>query len=141
MKDNKILNEDMKYISEKFGKQDVFNNKRILITGCAGFLGYYFTNYFLYLMKNGCKIKSLVLLDNFIIRKPDWIKDIEAKEKHVELHTFDISKDKLASINSAKEADYVIHMASIASPTFYRQFPLETVDANIWGLRNLLDFY
>ena len=32
-------------------------------------------------------------------------------------------------------------MASIASPTFYRKFPIETVDANIWGLRDLLDFY
>jgi UDP-glucuronate decarboxylase len=32
-------------------------------------------------------------------------------------------------------------MASIASPSFYRQYPLETMDANIWGLRRLLDFY
>ncbi len=35
----------------------------------------------------------------------------------------------------------MVHMASIASPTFYRQYPLETIDANIWGLRSLLDFY
>jgi UDP-glucuronate decarboxylase len=32
-------------------------------------------------------------------------------------------------------------MASIASPTFYRKYPLVTLDANIWGLRNLLDTY
>ncbi|MGY4473567.1 nucleoside-diphosphate-sugar epimerase [Bradyrhizobium sp. USDA 3364] len=32
-------------------------------------------------------------------------------------------------------------MASIASPTFYRQYPVETIDANIWGLRRLLEFY
>ena len=32
-------------------------------------------------------------------------------------------------------------MASIASPVFYREHPIETLDANIWGLRNLLDFY
>jgi UDP-glucuronate decarboxylase len=32
-------------------------------------------------------------------------------------------------------------MASIASPSFYRQYPLETVDANVWGLRSLLEFY
>jgi UDP-glucuronate decarboxylase len=32
-------------------------------------------------------------------------------------------------------------MASVASPTFYRQFPLETMDANIWGLRRLFEFY
>ena len=32
-------------------------------------------------------------------------------------------------------------MASIASPTFYRKYPIETLDANIWGLRSLLEFY
>jgi UDP-glucuronate decarboxylase len=32
-------------------------------------------------------------------------------------------------------------MASIASPMFYRKYPIETLDANIWGLRSLLDFY
>ena len=32
-------------------------------------------------------------------------------------------------------------MASIASPSFYRKYPIETLDANIWGLRRLLDFY
>jgi UDP-glucuronate decarboxylase len=32
-------------------------------------------------------------------------------------------------------------MASIASPTFYRMYPLQTIDANIWGLRRLLDLY
>ena len=36
---------------------------------------------------------------------------------------------------------YLIHAASIASPSFYRKFPLETIDANIWGLRKILDFY
>jgi UDP-glucuronate decarboxylase len=32
-------------------------------------------------------------------------------------------------------------MASIASPMFYRKYPIETLDANIWGLRSLLDYY
>ena len=49
--------------------------------------------------------------------------------------------DKIEQINHAKEARYVIHGASIASPSFYRMHPVETVDANIWGLRSLLDFY
>jgi nucleoside-diphosphate-sugar epimerase len=36
--------------------------------------------------------------------------------------------------------DYIIHAAGIASPIFYRQRPLECIDANIVGLRNLLDY-
>jgi len=35
--------------------------------------------------------------------------------------------------------DYVIHAAGIASPAVYRRYPLETMDANINGLRALLD--
>ena len=32
-------------------------------------------------------------------------------------------------------------MASIASPTFYRKYPIQTIEANIWGLKWLLDDY
>jgi len=35
--------------------------------------------------------------------------------------------------------EYVIHAASIASPKFYRLRPIETMDANVNGLRALLD--
>jgi UDP-glucuronate decarboxylase len=34
----------------------------------------------------------------------------------------------------------VIHAASIASPIFYRRYPIETMDANVNGLRNLLEY-
>jgi len=37
-------------------------------------------------------------------------------------------------------SDFIIHAASIASPIYYRIYPLETMDANVIGLRNLLDF-
>ena len=33
----------------------------------------------------------------------------------------------------------MIHAAGIASPMVYRRYPLETMDANINGLRQLLD--
>ena len=35
---------------------------------------------------------------------------------------------------------YIIHAAGIASPTIYRAHPIETMDANINGLRTLLDY-
>ena len=36
--------------------------------------------------------------------------------------------------------DYIVHSASVASPTYYRKYPIETIDANVRGLRNLLDY-
>ena len=37
------------------------------------------------------------------------------------------------------EWQYLIHAASIASPIYYRKHPIETMDANVNGLRLLLD--
>jgi len=34
----------------------------------------------------------------------------------------------------------VIHAAGIASPTYYRKYPIETMDANVTGLRALLEY-
>lgn len=35
--------------------------------------------------------------------------------------------------------DWIIHGASIASPTVYRRYPLETIDANVAGTRHMLE--
>lgn len=36
---------------------------------------------------------------------------------------------------------YIIHAASIASPTYYRKDPIGTMDANVNGLRMLLEYF
>ncbi len=141
MVNNEILQIDMKHVFMGFGDLKHFEGKTVLITGCAGFLGFYFSNFFKYLMENDVDIKSLILLDNFFLGKPEWIREIENIESRISVYTFDVSKDDIASIDFAEKADYVIHMASIASPTYYRKYPIQTVDANIWGLRKLLEFY
>ncbi len=138
---NIIVEQDLDYIFKEFKQSDLFKNKVVLITGCAGFLGFYFIQFFCSLANRGIHLKHLILLDNFILGIPSWIETIKQSHPQVSLHTFDISKNDIATIDLAAQADYVIHMASIASPVFYRQYPLETVDANIWGLRKLLDFY
>ena len=35
--------------------------------------------------------------------------------------------------------DYLIHGASIASPIFYRKYPIDTIKVNVLGLINILD--
>jgi nucleoside-diphosphate-sugar epimerase len=39
-----------------------------------------------------------------------------------------------------EDFQYIIHAACIASPTYYRRCPIETMDANVNGLRFLLDY-
>ena len=116
-----------------------FKDSTVLITGCAGFLGYYMMQFFAAKAEE-LEIKQIIGLDNFMLGQPGWIKKLEENPR-VTLRKFDIIKDSIADIERAAEADFIIHMASIASPMFYRKYPIETLDANIWGLRSLLDFY
>lgn len=136
-----IKQEDMNYIYEHLSKdeREKLNGATILITGCGGFLGYYFMNFFENFEKE-LGIKKVIALDNFMLGNPTWIEKMQ-KNPLFEIRKFDIITDDVAEIKESGEADFIIHMASIASPMFYRQYPIETLDANIWGLRSLLDFY
>ncbi len=116
-----------------------FSSKTILITGCAGFIGYYMVNFFSK-YRDILKIQNVICLDNFMLGKPKWM-DQFTEDPFFIVKKFDIIKDNIQDIEYAQNANYIIHMASIASPTFYRMYPIETLDANIWGLRNLFDFY
>ncbi len=131
-----ILADDLAAIDAALDERDALKGATILVTGCAGFLGYMFMQYLARL--EGVK---LIALDSFLLGKPAWLTNLTAKRTNITLHSFDIAKGSIADIPGAGKADYVIHMASIASPPFYREYPLETLDANIWGLRKLLDFY
>ncbi|MBU5488430.1 NAD-dependent epimerase/dehydratase family protein [Clostridium sp. MSJ-8] len=138
---NKILDSDLQYTYKRLSEEEVNRLKQsiIIITGCAGFLGYYFTH-FLYKFRNELELKKVICLDNFMLGYPKWIDKFKSDERFV-IEKFDIIKDKISDIDGAEDADYIIHMASIASPMFYRKYPIETLDANIWGLRSLLDYY
>lgn len=137
----KTLIEDLEYTLNKLSEEEInkLSNSTILITGCAGFLGFYYMNFFYY-HREKLNLKKVIALDNFMLGYPKWIEQMKLDDKF-EIEKFDIITDDISSIEGADSADYVIHMASIASPIFYRKYPIETLDANIWGLRSLLDYY
>lgn len=135
--------EDLERVHQAIGAraQERFTDATILITGCAGFLGFYLTQY---LVRNASAlgIRKVIGLDTFLLDEPAWLAELSRSAPGVFVaRRFDISRDSLAAIDGASGAHFVIHAASIASPSFYRRFPLETIDANIWGLRSILDFY
>jgi UDP-glucuronate decarboxylase len=137
---NKIVFEDLKNIHDSItNKKHMFENSNIFITGCAGFLGYYFMSFF-DKYKNDLKINSIVGVDNFRVGNPHWLNDI-IENGNINVQEFDIIKEDLAKINLKKDNSFIIHMASIASPTFYRKYPIETIEANVFGLKRLMDTY
>jgi UDP-glucuronate decarboxylase len=140
--ENVVVKSDLEYVHSCLSEhQNKFKGATVLMTGCAGFLGFYMLNY-LVRYSSELGIKKVIGLDNFIIDKPEWIELLESKNQEIfKVHNFDIANDNLSDVTGLDEANYIIHAASIASPIFYRQYPLQTVDANVWGLRKLLDFY
>lgn len=114
---------------------DALAGSEVILTGGAGFLGYNFVLSICEFNRRnpGAEIR-LNVIDNFIRGCPPWLEKA-AREPCIRLLQHDITRP----LPSDARADYVIHAASIASPMYYRKHPIETMDANVQGLRNLLD--
>lgn len=113
-----------------------FKDSNILITGFAGSLGYTLLHFFgLYAKKLG--INKIYGIDNFVFGYPKWLEFFQGNSLF-DLRNLDITN---CDLEFALDTDYIFHMASLASPVYYRQYPLETIDADVLGLRRLLDFY
>jgi UDP-glucuronate decarboxylase len=140
---NKVLLDDLAAIFDKLSpkEKEKLKDATILITGCGGFLGYYFMHFFAHYAEE-LRIKKIIALENFLTGSKDWLEDLAARHQdRILLREFNVISDNIAEVEDAVSANVIIHLASIASPTFYRIYPLETVDANITGLRRLLDLY
>lgn len=134
-----VIDTDLDYICENLSKElDQMAAGRLLITGGAGFLGYYLVQTITHWNRKVSDDKkiSLTVFDNFMRGKPPWLAAL-ADGNELTLRTHDIT-DPLPS--DLGDMDFIIHAASIASPTFYRQHPIETMDANVNGLRFLLEY-
>lgn len=114
------------------------SGKRLLITGGAGFLGYYLVQ--LPLAWNDAHPAEppimVTIFDNYFRGAPAWMAEL-AQRPDVDMRTYDVREPLPEDM---ADFAYIIHAAGIASPTVYRQFPIETMDANITGLRNLLEY-
>jgi UDP-glucuronate decarboxylase len=115
-----------------------FEGKEILITGGSGFLGSWFIAVLSYLNKEIFTNPCLVyVMDSMIAAdKPNSLMTPEElKDSNIRWVEADISQYKLDG-----KIDFIIHAAGIASPIYYRKFPIETIDGMVLGLSNLLKF-
>ncbi|MGI9288762.1 MAG: NAD-dependent epimerase/dehydratase family protein, partial [Pseudomonadales bacterium] len=79
---------------------------------------------------------ALTVFDNYILGIPSWLSALK-NNSNLTLVKHDIT-DPLPE--SMGEFNFIIHAASLASPTYYRRYPIETMDANVNGLRTLLEY-
>ena len=133
-----VVEQDLDYICR--GLEAEFRKmagKQLLVVGGAGFLGYYLVQSVLHWNdhRDGAPIQ-LTVYDNYIRGIPKWLTNLNG-HRHLTVTRHDITQPLPADIGYFQ---FVIHAASIASPTFYRKYPIETMDANVNGLRALLEY-
>jgi nucleoside-diphosphate-sugar epimerase/2-polyprenyl-3-methyl-5-hydroxy-6-metoxy-1,4-benzoquinol methylase len=133
MKRSRVIEEDLAAIAEDLrDSYPRLSGKTILVAGGAGFLGRYLVSTLDYLNENNlerpCRI---IVVDNFVSGLKDWI----PPKPEIRVVQHDVKEP----LHIEEPVDYIINAASIASPVFYNRLRLETIDAGVYGTRNLLE--
>jgi dTDP-glucose 4,6-dehydratase len=102
-------------------------NKRVLITGAAGFLGSHLCDRFI---KEG---DHVIAMDNLITGDLKNIAHLFPL-KNFEFYHHDVSK----FIHVPGQLDYILHFASPASPIDYLKIPIQTLKVGALGTHNCL---
>jgi nucleoside-diphosphate-sugar epimerase len=133
-----VVRADLASIVSRAGSElEAMAGKRLLVTGGAGFLGFYLVQGVLEWNRavDPARRVSLTVVDSFARGVPDWLDGLDGLDG-LTLLQHDIREPLPTGLG---HFEYVVHAAGIASPTYYRLHPIETMDANITGLRQLLD--
>ncbi len=134
-----VVSADLAHILRECREElPAMGGRRLMIAGGAGFLGYYLVQSTLAWNRagHGDAPIRVTVLDNFVRGVPEWLESL-ARDSNLEILRHDVS---LPLPDTLGDVDYIIHAASIASPIYYRKFPIETMDANVNGLRYMLDY-
>lgn len=133
-----VLRADLDHLREDLSEiLPSLASRRLLVTGGAGFLGYYLVQTIADWNRDATPSDrvDLTVCDNLMRGSPDWLTRVQ-REPGIRLVVADAGLPLPPDLGPF---DWIIHAAGIASPTVYRQHPLETMDVNINGLRWLLD--
>lgn len=128
------LETDIREIADRLGESKKnFCGKGVLLTGASGFLGRYFLDVFSYLNRNVLeKPVNVIALDNFITSN----NSVELEnDSNMDFRRHDV----IEPFSTDGRIDYVVHAAGIASPFYYRAYPLETLEVAVTGTRNMLE--
>lgn len=130
-----IPEEDFQHIISQKLPWKKLENKTILVTGANGFLPSYIVETLLYLnMKTVKKTRIIGLVRN----KKKAKERFSQYKKRADLKI--IIQDVSHPILIKEKVHFIIHAASQASPKYYHVDPVGTLQANVLGTYNLLEF-
>jgi UDP-glucuronate decarboxylase len=117
---DKIINEDLEKIRNVV-KGDAFAEKKVLITGGAGFIGSWLCDV---LVGFGAEVTALDDLSTGRTKNLDHLN---------ENTSFKFVKSDVCAFNSNEKFDFIFHMAGHASPDEYQAHPIETLQTSASG--------
>ena len=124
-----IIKKDIEEIKNNLLEfEDEIKDHTFLITGGAGFLGSWF-----------CDVVNA--FGGRIICVDDLSSGSEENIKHLlGRGNFKLIRQDICEFSIDDDVDYVVNMACIASPPLYQKYPIKTLDTNVLGTRNVLEF-
>ena len=112
--------------------------KKILITGCAGFIGYHLTK--LYLLKKKHKVIGIDNLNNYYSKKLKLDRLKKLKNKNFIFKKIDITNyNELLKICKNYKIQQIIHMAAQAGVRHVFKSPKDYFNSNLLGFFNILE--
>lgn len=135
MTSSPIIAEDMATIARGIAEHaHHLAGRTVLISGGAGFLGTYFLGVFQYLNRHVLERPVRVIsVDNFIT-SVSTTQTVDSDQ-----HVLSMWGDVTYPLPVRESIDYIIHAAGLASPVYYMQYPLETIESAVTGVKNLLE--
>lgn len=115
-----------------------FQFNTILVTGCAGFIGYHLS---LRLLKEGCFVKGIDNLNDYydVQLKEDRLVQLQANERFT-FQKIDLAERAgMERLFKSHTFDAVVNLAAQAGVRYSLQNPHAYIDSNIVGFTNILE--
>src|SRR5271166_1120789 len=114
--------------------QHYWKGKRVLITGCDGFIGSHLVEKLLF------EEASVMGIVKPVSARNDYVlKNLEAVENRIELICCDLGKKDSIELIKKVKPEIVLHLAALAHVDYSFDHPREVTDSNLIGTLNVLD--
>lgn len=137
LKSTRGVLDDIKIIANSLNFSPL-EGKVIYLSGAAGFLGSHFIAVFQYLNKSVFKKPCHVIaVDNYITGSKKNLL-VRISDKNIVFEKNDIAEGLGKYQN--KKIDFIIHAAGLASPIYYRKYPVASINCTVLGLHHLMTY-
>jgi len=123
-----IIEKDLETLTATLKEfESKIKGKAFLISGGSGFLGSWVCD-----VLNAFNAK-IICVDNLSSGSKKNIDHLIGRSN------FNFVETDICNFSLDEDVDYIVHMASIASPPVYQKHPIEALDANLVGTRRMLE--